>query len=234
MYVLDFLRTRRVGFETFFHRPASSATRLAGCLHVPGRSVAKSVLVKAGEEFVLAVLPATSRVDLDRLGEALRVADGSVRLATRDEVARIFANCEPGAIPAFGRLYGLRTAVDATLVGAGTIVLGTNLRHLGLRMQFRDYEGLEEPLRVEFGEPITCGPAPTSPRSRGRGGRDEQGKTDDPPGLTRPFTLVPRPRARRGLRVRSPGAWCSRRCSGSGGTRGGSRSRRPWCRCPRA
>ena len=76
MYVLDFLRTRRVGFETFFHRPASSATRLAGCLHVPGRSVAKLVLVKAGEEFVLAVLPATSRVDLDRLGDALRIAKG--------------------------------------------------------------------------------------------------------------------------------------------------------------
>ena len=128
MYVVDFLRTRPVWFETFFHRPASSATRLAGCVHVSGRSVAKSVLVKAGEDFVLAVLPATSRIDLECLGTALRAASGALCLATPEEVGRIFANCEPGAIPAFGRLYGLRTAVDAGLVDAGVIVFGTNLR----------------------------------------------------------------------------------------------------------
>ena len=119
---------------------------------------------------MLAVLPATSRVDLDGLGAALRAVPGSLRLATPEEIGRIFANCEPGAIPAFGRLYGLRTAVDASLADAGVIVFGTNLRHLGLRMQFRDYERLEEPLRAEFGQPITFGPAPTSPQRRRRAG----------------------------------------------------------------
>ena len=48
MYVVDYLRSRRVRFETFLHHPASSATRLAGRVHIPGRSVAKTVLVKAG------------------------------------------------------------------------------------------------------------------------------------------------------------------------------------------
>ena len=169
MYVVDFLRSRRVWFETFFHRPAFSATRLAGFIHVSGRSVAKSVLVKAGDEFVLAVLPATSRVDLESLGVALQTAPGSLRLATPEELGRIFVNCEPGAIPAFGRLYGLRTIVDAGLANTGVIVFGTNLRHLGLRMQFRDFEGLEEPLRAEFGRPIAFGPAPPSPRRRRAG-----------------------------------------------------------------
>lgn len=168
MYVVDFLQTRRVWFETFFHYPASSATRLAGSIHVSGWSVAKSVLVKAGEDYMLAVLPATSRVDLDSLGAALQAVPGSLRLATADELVRIFANCEPGAIPAFGRLYGLRTVVDASLADAGVIVLGTNLRHLGLRMQFRDYEGLVEPLLTHFAQPIAFGPAPTSPRRRRR------------------------------------------------------------------
>src|SRR4051812_22228283 len=102
MYVVDFLRTRHVGFEAFFHSPASSASRLAGRIRTPGRSVAKPVLIKAGEEFVLAVLAATSRVDLDRLGAALRAAPGSLRLATPGEVSGIFNDCEPGAIPAFG------------------------------------------------------------------------------------------------------------------------------------
>jgi Ala-tRNA(Pro) deacylase len=168
MYVVDFLQSQRVWFETFFHRPAPSASRLAGCIHIPGRSVAKSVLVKSGEDFVLAVLPATSQVELDRLASALRAAPGSLRLATPDELGHTFANCEPGAIPAFGRLYGLRTAVDAGLADTGVIVFGTNLRHLGLRMRFQDYEGLEAPLLAEFAQPITFGSTPTSPRRRPR------------------------------------------------------------------
>jgi Ala-tRNA(Pro) deacylase len=167
---VDFLRTRHVWFETFFHRPASSATRLAGCIHVTGRSVAKSVLIKAGEEFVLAVLPATSRIDVDALASALRVEPEMIRLATAEEIGRTFADCEPGAIPAFGRLYGLRTAVDASLASAGVVAFGTNLRHLGLRMQFRDYEGLEEPLRAEFGQPISSSPSPSPTRSQRRAG----------------------------------------------------------------
>ncbi len=169
MYVVDFLRTRRVWFETFFHRPASSATRLAGRMHVPGRSVAKSVLVKAGEDFVLAVLPATSRVDLDSSGPrtaGLIRARSGWRPPMRSTGSS--TNCEPGAIPPFGRLYGLRTAVDASLPDAGVIVFGTNMRHLGLRMQFRDYERLEEPLRADFARADHDRVGPTSPRRQPR------------------------------------------------------------------
>jgi Ala-tRNA(Pro) deacylase len=74
--------------------------------------VAKTVLLKAGKAYVLAVLPATSRVDLDRLGTALKLDPSEVRLATAEEIDRIFHDCEPGTIPPFGRLYGLRTIVD--------------------------------------------------------------------------------------------------------------------------
>jgi Ala-tRNA(Pro) deacylase len=164
MYVLDFLRTRHVWFETFLHRPATSAARLAGAVHVPGRSVAKTVVVKALGEFVLAVLPATSLVDLERLGAAFQLGRGQVRLATPEEIDAIFHDCEPGTIPPFGRLYGLRTAVDASLAGAGVIVFRTNVRHQGIRMQFRDYEGLEEPVRAEFGCPIAPRPSELTPQ----------------------------------------------------------------------
>jgi Ala-tRNA(Pro) deacylase len=154
MYVVEFLRGRRVWFETFLHHPASSAARLAGNAHVPGRHVAKTVLVKTDENFTLAVLPSTSRINLDLLAAALRLDPALVRLATADEIDQIFQDCEPGAIPPFGRLYGLKTAVDASFFDAGMVVFRTNARHRGLRMAFRDYEGLEEPVRAQFGEPI--------------------------------------------------------------------------------
>src|SRR3954469_25853918 len=119
MCIRDFLQSRSVRFEWLLHRPAPSAAHLAGSLHVPGRCVAKSVLVKAGEVFALAVLPATHRIDTVRLAEVLRVA--SLRIATGAEVESIFADCEPGALPPFGRLYGLSTIVDASLSGGAEV-----------------------------------------------------------------------------------------------------------------
>ncbi len=71
MYICDFLRSRGVWFEPLLHRPASSSTKLAGSIHEPGRRVAKTVLIKAGDQFVLAILPATLRIDLARLGDAV-------------------------------------------------------------------------------------------------------------------------------------------------------------------
>ena len=168
MYVVDFLRSRRVGFETFLHAPASSATKLARILHVAGRSVAKTVLVQTEMAPLLAVLPATLRIDLDRLAGALGLDMGSVRLANSDEIDEIFHDCEPGAIPAFGRLYGIRTVVEKSLAGEDVVILPTNTRHLGLKMSFRDYEGLEEPLRAAFGSPLVHKPAAATNRKHRR------------------------------------------------------------------
>ena len=116
--------------------------------------------------FPLTVLPATSRVDLARLGHALGLDPGEVQLATADEIERIFHDCEPGTIPPFGRLYGLRTVADVSLPGAGVLVFRTNTRHLGMRMQFRDYEGLEEPFRADFGPTDQLGTGQSSPGTR--------------------------------------------------------------------
>jgi len=154
MYVLDFLRSRGIWFETLLHRPASSSAKRAGSVHVPGREVGKAVLVKAGQSFVLAVLPSTSWIDLARLSEVLGSPVSEVRLATPDELFEIFTDCEPGVVPPFGRLYGLTTLVDSGLTESAQIVLGANTRHEGLRMRFRDFQTLEEPLRASFTRPI--------------------------------------------------------------------------------
>ena len=150
MYIVDFLRSRGVWYESLLHRPASSSTKRAGCVHVPGRRVAKAVLVKAGDSFVLAVLPSTSQIDLSRLSEVMGEPASLVRLATSDELFERFPDCEPGVVPPFGRLYGLKTVVDLGLADSSEIVVGANTRHEGLRMLFRDFQTLEEPLRASF------------------------------------------------------------------------------------
>ncbi len=150
MYVVDFLRSRGVWFESLLHRPASSSTKRAGSVHVPGRRVAKAVLIKAGDSFVLAVLPSTSRIDLVQLSEVVGEPAAQVRLATPDELFELFPDCEPGVVPPFGRLYGLKTFVDSGLAHSSEIIVGGNTRHEGLRMLFHDFQTLEEPVRASF------------------------------------------------------------------------------------
>ena len=164
MCIRDFLRARSVRFEVLLHPPSHSATHLAGSVHVPGRSVAKAVLVKAGATFSLAVLPATHRIDTERLAEVLGVT--SLRIATESELEAVFADCEPGALPPFGRLYGLTTILDASLSGGAEIVFVGNTRHEGVRMRFRDYEAIEAPIKARFAFPITT----RRPRNRRKAG----------------------------------------------------------------
>ncbi|HZY59140.1 MAG TPA: YbaK/EbsC family protein, partial [Candidatus Binataceae bacterium] len=112
MRVADFLAEHHVPFETLLHPPAFTAQNRAKFLHLPGRQVAKSVLLQGPEGFLLAVLPATHRVDTVAVAEAL---GGPVRLANDDEIANAFRDCEWGVVPPFGALYGLPVILDEML-----------------------------------------------------------------------------------------------------------------------
>jgi Ala-tRNA(Pro) deacylase len=160
MCILDYHRSHGDRFESLLHQPASSSAKRAGNVHVPGRGVAKAVLVKAGDSFVLAVLPSTSWIDLGRLSEVVGTTASDIRLATTDELLAIFPDCEPGAVPPFGRLYGLTTLVDSGLAEVPDIVLGANTRHEGLRMHFKDFQALEQPKRASFTRPSAANSKP--------------------------------------------------------------------------
>jgi Ala-tRNA(Pro) deacylase len=159
MYTVEFLRSRRIWFEELLHQPASSATKHAHNMHVPGRMVAKTVLVKAGERFILTVLPCTSRIDLGLLAALLGLPTSAVHLATVDELVGIFTDCEPGVVPPFGRLYHLGTVFDVSLLAEGDLVFVGNMRHEGLRMRAIDYVAIEEPLIGSFAEKIAGAPS---------------------------------------------------------------------------
>ena len=152
MFIRDFLASHSVRFEVLLHAPSHSATHLAGSVHVPGRSVAKAVLVRAGESFALAVLPSTHRIELDRLAEVLGAPE--LRIATEAEVEAIFHDCEPGALPPFGRAYGLTTVLDASLSAGAEVAFVGNTRHECIRMRFKDFERIEAPIKARFAAPI--------------------------------------------------------------------------------
>jgi len=148
MTIRDFLESRHIWFETLLHCPALSATRRAQSIHISGRCVAKGVLIGTQGGNVLVVLPATHRIDLPRLARVL--GEKEVWLANEGDVERVFHDCERGALPPFGRLYGLKTVVDVSLAGSGDFVFVANARHEGMRMRYRDFEALEAPVRARI------------------------------------------------------------------------------------
>src|SRR5437870_4940844 len=106
----QYLERENVRYEVLTHRETFTAPELAEVLHVPGMGTAKVVVVKADERFVMMVLPANWKVDFKRIREILGTR--RVRLASESEVERLFPDCEVGAMPPFGNLYGLDVYVD--------------------------------------------------------------------------------------------------------------------------
>jgi Ala-tRNA(Pro) deacylase len=147
MRVADYLAEQHVPFETLLHPPAFNAQKRAKYLHVPGRLVAKSVLLRGPTGHLLAVLPAPCHVDTDRLAVQL---GGPVRLASDAEIGHVFTDCEWGVVPPFGSLYGLQTVLEDAIRPDDWVVFDGKTWFEAVRLSCRDFERLERPRRLRF------------------------------------------------------------------------------------
>ena len=150
MSVATYLEERRCQFERVPHQPTYSAQRMAHELHVPGREVAKTVLLRANGdyEFVIAVVPANKKIDLKQVSKLL--GGSRVQLATEFDIAAHCPDCEFGALPPFGSRYGMKTIVDAGLTEDEQIVFESNTHREAIRMRFDEFRRLEQPLVAPF------------------------------------------------------------------------------------
>jgi Ala-tRNA(Pro) deacylase len=147
MSLPQFLLEHRVPFETIYHAPAFSAQKRAKFLHTPGKRVAKCVLLVRPSGHLMAVLPATRQIDLERLrdvfAEPLRIADDS-------EVASVFADCEWGVVPPFGSLYGIPTILEESFDPDALLLFEGHLHAESIRLLCSDFESLERARRLAF------------------------------------------------------------------------------------
>jgi Ala-tRNA(Pro) deacylase len=144
----DYLDHEKAPFEVLTHKETFTAPELAQALHVPGKELAKVVMVKADERFVMAVLSANWKVDLKKLKEIFRTSH--VRLATEAEFRELFPDCELGAMPPFGNLYGLGVYVDQSLTTDEQIVFQAGTRHEAVKLRYQDFASLVRPSIAEF------------------------------------------------------------------------------------
>jgi Ala-tRNA(Pro) deacylase len=143
-----YLREEGVSFDIVTHSVAYTAQEVAAAQHTPGRRLAKVVLVDADGTLRMLVLPASYRIDFPKF-KAVLEAD-KVRLAREEEFAGTFTDCEVGAMPPFGNLYGLPVYVDSSLAEAREIIFKVGSHTTSMKMSFSDYERLVDPQIVDF------------------------------------------------------------------------------------
>jgi Ala-tRNA(Pro) deacylase len=150
-WIRDELDQRGIAYEELHHPDAYTAQELAMREHTSGHRVAKVVCVIADGDPVELVLPASRRVALDRVRELLRAR--TVRLATEEELAEHFTDCELGAIPALRHWRGVEVMMDGHLRVPGDIVIPAGTHRDAVRMQFDDWFEMVNPRVEMFTEP---------------------------------------------------------------------------------
>lgn len=145
----EFLDSNKVKYVAVSHSPAYTAQEIAASAHVPGKQLAKTVMVKIDGKMAMAVLPASYRVDFDRLKATAGASE--VSLASEGEFRALFPECEVGAMPPFGNLYDVAVYADESLAGDEEILFNAGSHKELVRMAYKDFESLVKPSVAAFG-----------------------------------------------------------------------------------
>jgi Ala-tRNA(Pro) deacylase len=147
----EFLDRNRIKYVTISHSPAHTAQEVAASAHIPGRAMAKTVIVKLDGRLAMAVLPASEMIDLELLADAAFAQ--RAELADENEFRDRFPGCELGAMPPFGNLYGMDVYVADSLAEDDEIAFNAGSHTEVIRMPYPDYARLEKPRILRFGAP---------------------------------------------------------------------------------
>jgi Ala-tRNA(Pro) deacylase len=142
------LDSRNIPFRSYNHPPTYTAQETAEVLHTTGYEVAKSVVLKVDNRFVITVLPACQQVDLE--GFRQKMDARTVKLATEKELQSIAPMCDKGSIPPVGNLFGLPVYVATSLAEDEVISFSGGTHTEDIRMSFRDFEWLVQPQLMDF------------------------------------------------------------------------------------
>ena len=145
----DYLDENDIKYVTLNHSKAFTAQEVAASAHIPGRRMAKPVMVNADGDLKMVVLPSTHDLDFDALKDKLNTDD--VELASESDFENLFPDCELGAMPPFGNLYDIETIVSDELTDDVEIAFNAGSHNEVIKMTYRDYESLVEPKIIPVG-----------------------------------------------------------------------------------
>jgi len=144
----DFLDTHNIKYVVISHSVAYTAQGIAALAHIPGKELAKTVVVKIDGALAMAVVPASCQLDLMRLKQATGARNA--QLASEDEFRDKFPDCETGAMPPFGNLYGMKVFMDESLSWDKEVAFNSGSHRELVRLAWADLERLVQPKLVKI------------------------------------------------------------------------------------
>jgi len=150
--IKEFLDKNNVKYVIVQHSPAYTAQEIAANAHISGRELAKTVMIKIDGKIAMAVLPANFKISFEQLKDALGAEN--VRLAYEQEFMDKFPDCEVGAMPPFGNLYGMDVYVAESLTEDEEIAFNACSHSELIKMKYKDFEKLVHPKVMRFSSPV--------------------------------------------------------------------------------
>ncbi len=144
----EFLDREKVKYVSIVHSPAYTAQEVAQSAHITGREMAKVVIVELDGRMAMAVLPANRKVVLQELREL--TGSEEVKFASEAEFRQQFPDCETGAMPPFGNLYGMDVYMAQALSENDQIAFNAGTHTEIIKMAFLDFDRLVQPKVISF------------------------------------------------------------------------------------
>lgn len=148
--IRDYLDSQNVPYETIHHAQAFTAQEVAHSLHVSGKKCVKAVVASGDNKLVLLVMPASHRLNLQALKTALKAHQ--LEMLVERELVDLFPDCDLGAIPPLGNLYGLEVWVDRAVANAEKILFCSGTHEDCIRMRYSDFAKVTRPYLGHFAE----------------------------------------------------------------------------------
>jgi Ala-tRNA(Pro) deacylase len=144
----EFLDREKIKYLSIVHSPAFTAQEVAASAHITGKELAKIIIVELDGKMAMAVLPANRKIVLQDLRDVTGCDE--VKFASEEEFQKKFPDCETGAMPPFGNLYGMDVYVAAALGDNQEIAFNAGSHTEVLKMLYKDFERLAKPKVVSF------------------------------------------------------------------------------------
>jgi Ala-tRNA(Pro) deacylase len=144
----EYLDKNNIKYVIIQHSIAYTTPEIAALAHIPGKELAKTVIIKMDGKMAMAVLPASYRVDFDSLKKALGAK--KIEMATEKEFENIFSDCETGAMPPFGNLYDMDVYVAESLTEDNEITFNACSHRELIKLAYKDFENLVSPKTIKF------------------------------------------------------------------------------------
>jgi Ala-tRNA(Pro) deacylase len=143
----EFLDSNNVKYTTINHSVAYTAQETAEKTHIHGKELAKTIIAKTDDGMLMAVLPASYKIDFGLLEQ---VVSSPVQLASEQEFESRFPGCDLGAMPPFGNLYNMDVFVDEALADDEEIAFNAGTHKELVRLAYKDFETLAKPTKGKF------------------------------------------------------------------------------------